>query len=87
MTDEILAVVDRIVDGRHAVLIAGDEEYVVPASQLPDGAEQGSWLRVQFGPGGIVTATVDDDETKRRRKRITEKVERLRERRGKNLDG
>lgn len=80
MSDEILAVVDRIVDGRHAVLIAGDDEYIVPASQLPDGAGQGSWLQVRFGPGGIVAATVDDEETGRRRARIAEKMERLRSR-------
>lgn len=80
MTGEVLAVVDRIVDSRHAVLIAGDDEYVVPAEQLPDGAGQGSWLRVQFGPGGIVAAAVDDEETERRRARIAEKMERLRSR-------
>lgn len=78
MSEEILAVIDRIVDGRHAVLIAGDDEYIVPAVQLPDGAEQGDWLRVRFGPGGIVAATVDDEETERRRARIAEKMERLR---------
>ena len=40
------AVVDRIVDGEHAVLLVGDDEVelVVPAGRLPEGAGEGAML-------------------------------------------
>lgn len=78
MSGEVLAVIDRIVEGRQAVLLTGDEEYIVPVEQLPDGATEGDWVRVLFGENGIVSATIDADETERRRRRIKEKMARLR---------
>jgi hypothetical protein len=76
------AVVDRIVDNQHAVLLVGEDEaeHVVPVSLLPDGTQPGTWLHVQFEDGVLVDAVVDDDETEQVKKRIEEKLARLRRR-------
>lgn len=76
------AVIDRIVDGRHAVLIVGDDQrqVTVPATSLPDGASEGMWLRVRFDGDELVDVQVDLEETERVRQRVSAKMERLRQR-------
>jgi hypothetical protein len=76
------AVVDRIVDGEHAVLLVGEAqaERVVPVSQLPSGAREGSWLRARFEGEVPIEAPLDPEETERARARIAGKLERLRRR-------
>lgn len=76
------AVLDRIVDGLHAVLLVGEEEWehVLPASQLPLEAKEGTWLRVRFVDGNLVEVQIDLEETGRARERLLEKLNRLRER-------
>lgn len=82
------AVVDRVVDGIHAVLLVGDAEteVVVPLARLPDGAREGTWLRVRFDGPALAEARLDPDETERARARIAAKLERLR-RRGRRSPG
>lgn len=76
------AVVDRIVDKRHAVLLVGESEVekIVPVDNLPPGAGEGTWLRVEFEGDELVAAEVDAEETARVKARITAKMERLRQR-------
>ena len=76
------AVVDRIVDNQYAVLLVGEEEveHIVSVSLLPDGTQPGTWLRVQFEEAALVDAVVDADETEQVKKRIEEKLARLRRR-------
>jgi len=76
------AVVERIVDGEHAVLHMGDDEVerIVPVSSLPDGAEEGTWLMVRFSDGELTEARIDTEETRSRRERISRKMDRLRRR-------
>ena len=76
------AVVDRIVDGHHAVLHVGarEAERVIPADQLPDGAKEGDWLQVRFEEEQLKEATIDREETENRRDRIAQKMRRLRKR-------
>ena len=76
------AVVDRIVDKRHAVLLVGENEVekIVSADKLPPGAGEGTWLRVEFEGDELVAAEVDAEETARVKARITAKMERLRQR-------
>ena len=76
------AVIDRVEDGELAVLLVGDAqvERVVAISQLPSGAEPGSWLWVQFEGDQLIAARLDADETEQSRQRIAEKMKRLRER-------
>jgi hypothetical protein len=51
-------VVDRIVDGRHAVLLVGPDEVelVVDVGVLPDGVGEGDWLRLGLRPDPELTA-------------------------------
>ena len=74
------AVVDRVVDGKTAVILVGEDErrHHVPADKLPGGAREGSWLRVRVEGGEIVVIDLDQEETDAVRKRIEEKLERLR---------
>jgi len=76
------AVVDRIVDKKHAVLLVGGSEVerVVSVEKLPPGAGEGAWLRVAFKEDELVTAEIDVEETARVKARITDKVNRLRQR-------
>ncbi len=76
------AVVDRIVDKRHAALLVGDNEVekIVFVDKLPSGAGEGTWLRVEFEGDELVAVEVDAEETARVRARIAAKMERLRQR-------
>jgi hypothetical protein len=76
------AVVDRIVDNQYAVLLVGEDEveHVVPVSSLPDGTQPGTWLQVQFEDDVLLNATIDIEESEQVKKRIEEKLARLRRR-------
>lgn len=83
------AVIDRIVDGRHAVLLVGEQEAerVVPRERLPHGSGPGMWLRVRFEGDQLVEAMIDEAETERARARVHEKLEALRRRGLKGMSG
>ena len=70
------AVVDRIVDGRHAVLLvgAGEVELVVDVARLPEGTVEGDWLRVDL--------TADVAFTDERRSALEARMERIRRTQG-----
>ena len=74
--------VDRIVDKRHAVLLVGENEVekIVSVDKLPPGADEGTWLRVEFEGDELVAAEVDAEETAQVKARIVAKMERLRQR-------
>jgi hypothetical protein len=75
------AVVDRIEDGRHAVLLVGPEEVelVLDVALLPEGTAEGDWLRLVLTPDVELTAS--------RRTALTERLERIRRtRRGGRFD-
>jgi len=59
------AVIDRIEEGRFAVLLVGRKqlEKVVPVEQLPEGAKAGSWLKVRVMEDGVKDMMVDEEET------------------------
>jgi hypothetical protein len=73
------AVIDRFEED-WAVLLIGEEErrVDVPRKNLPRGAREGHWLRVELCCDQIVGAEIDEQETKRVRERISDKLERLR---------
>jgi hypothetical protein len=76
-----MAVVDRIEDGKHAVLLVKDrEERIVPAEQLPEGATGGTWLKVEFSGDRLVSVEIDHEETQARKARVSEKMQQLRQR-------
>lgn len=70
------AVIDRIVDGKHAVLLVGEDETerVLPVENLPDGAREGIWV-ILHEDGSIV---VDEAQTDLVKSRIQEKMALLR---------
>lgn len=80
------AVLDRIVDGVHAVLLVGqgETETVVPLGQLPAGVKAGDWLVIVTDDHGQRSIRADPDATQAARQRIAGKLERLR-RRGRRL--
>ncbi|MBI3953966.1 MAG: DUF3006 domain-containing protein [Chloroflexi bacterium] len=72
------ACIDRIDEGLAVLLVGDDErELVVPLSALPPGAQAGDWLQVELEGGRLVQATLDKQETARRRRRIQGKLDRL----------
>lgn len=82
MSDEFQsAIVDRIDDGQHAVLLVDDaEERVVPADRLTKGASGGNWLQVRFDGDAIAEVNIDQEKQAEMRERISSKLEQLRER-------
>ena len=76
------AVLDRIVDGRTAVILVGEDEreFHLPAERLPSGAVEGSWLRVEISGSQIVSIEVDPEETESVRRRVQQKMDQLRAR-------
>ena len=76
------AVIDRIIDGKTAVILVGDDErqHHCRADALPEGAKEGTWLRVRVESGKIVSMEVDEGETDGVRSRIHKKLENLRAR-------
>ena len=76
------AVLDRIEEDLHAVLLVGPQadERVVPAALLPADTKPGSWLRIATDEAGQMMITLDAEETERVRKRIQDKLQRLRQR-------
>lgn len=79
---EVRAVVDRIVDGAHAVLLVGENEveHIVPVDLLPAEAEEGTWLTVYFDGDQLVRAEIDASMTQAVRERIATKLDKLRAR-------
>jgi hypothetical protein len=78
------AVIDRIEEGRFAVLLVGSKqlERVVPVEQLPEGAKAGSWLKVRVMEQGVKDMIVDEAETQVARGRVESKLDMLRNRSG-----
>jgi hypothetical protein len=77
------AVIDRF-EGDKAVLLVGDEEdkLIVPRATLPPGSKEGHWLQVVVEDDRVLSAALDEGETKKAQERIAEKLARLR--RGEN---
>lgn len=79
---EVEAVVDRIVDGEHVVLLVGpsEREWIVPRSLLPEGLREGLWLRITCEGDRLARAVVDNDRTDAASRRIEAKLNLLRQR-------
>ncbi|EGL81349.1 hypothetical protein CathTA2_0124 [Caldalkalibacillus thermarum TA2.A1] len=73
------AVLDRVVDGKHAVLLVGDDEreVMIPCHQLPPGAKKGTWFKVTFHDGNITYLEIDETETEKVEERIKAKLANL----------
>ena len=73
------AVIDRF-EGKQAVLLVEEKPFNVLRSALPKGVKEGDWLEVVLEGGRLVSAKVDAGGKEAMRKRIEEKVRRLRRR-------
>ncbi len=73
------AVIDRFEEDL-AVILLGDQQtqLVLPRQALPEGARDGDWLQVEVVDETIRVLAIDEDETARARRRISEKLARLR---------
>ena len=73
------AVIDRFEAGWAVILVGDDERRVdVPRDQLPVGAGEGDWLQVDLREDRLVQAILDEAATAQARRRIHDKLERLR---------
>lgn len=79
------AVIDRIEDGKHAVLIlnGNGEQKVISVDDLPAGADEGTWLQVEFDGDDITSIIIDEEETGKRSERISSKMDELKKRKKK----
>lgn len=76
------AVVDRVEDGKWAVLLVGRDELekIVHVDHLPKGARAGIWLKVRLENDEVHDIAVDEAETRAARARVGSKLELLRQR-------
>lgn len=73
------AVIDRFEGGLAVLLVGEDERRIdIPRECLPKGAREGYWLQVELEEGQLVYAALDPEETMRAKRRILEKLQRLR---------
>lgn len=82
------AVIDRIVDGRIAVLLfdEGEEQLQVSVDKLPEGSKEGTWLVVLVQDGELIWAELDPEKTREVQERIKSKRALLLERRARRRD-
>ncbi|MDX9803868.1 MAG: DUF3006 domain-containing protein [Dehalococcoidales bacterium] len=76
------AVIDRIEDGKTAVMLVGEKEiqYEYSADKLPEGANEGSWVKLTIEDGEITGIELDEHETAVMKNRIQSKMDMLRKR-------
>jgi hypothetical protein len=76
------AIVDRIVDGKHAVLLVGDQEVerVILSTKLPSGVTVGTVVMVEFNGDKLVSTEAIMEETTKTKERIKSKLDLLRQR-------
>ena len=79
------AVVDRIVDGKTAILLIEDgdkviDQFDINIEELPQEVDEGSVLTVEVGDNEITAMEYLEDETDSRRQTAHERFDRLSER-------
>lgn len=71
------AAIDRF-EGKYAVLLVDEKPRNILRNLLPPGVKEGDWLEVIFEGDRLVSAKIDPEEKARMKKRIDEKLARLR---------
>jgi Protein of unknown function (DUF3006) len=72
------AAIDRF-EGKYAILLVDENPSNVLRSLLPEGVKEGDWLEVEFDGDRFIRAKMDPEEKERMKKRIEEKLSRLRD--------
>jgi len=73
------AVIDRF-EGDYAVLLVVKTNRLANVARkgLPKGVKEGTWLKVEFEGEELRSVEIDAEETENAKRRIAEKLERLR---------
>lgn len=79
MEHEVTGYVDRIEEGRLAVLLVDSlgKEFVVDVSRLPEGASEGTYLTLSLIDGEIGNMSVDEEKTSQMKQEIADKLQRI----------
>ena len=73
------AVIDRFEGDLAVLILEGSQERLNVARELlPKKSREGNWLQVEMEDGEVRKAVIDEEQTARAKKRIEEKLERLR---------
>lgn len=80
-------VIDRIVDGKWAVILVGDEEaeYQVPLEELPANIKEGSVVQVEIANGSVAKVVLLENETAAKQTEISSKLSLLQSRKRSNF--
>jgi len=79
----MIAVVDRIVDGKIIVLAEKEgKEYVIDQENLDVDLNEGDWVHLHFLQDGSVKITRDHQTSQLTRQRIKDKHQKLKKRKG-----
>lgn len=72
-------ILDRIEDGRHAVILVEEEgvELVLPANRLPEGSQVNSWFTID-AENGQLAVTLDEETSNAKSVQAEELMTRLR---------
>ncbi|WP_203340571.1 DUF3006 domain-containing protein [Planococcus beijingensis] len=72
-------ILDRIEDGRHAVILVEEEgvELVLPANRLPEGSQVNSWFTID-AENGQLAVTLDEEASIAKTGQAEELMTRLR---------
>jgi hypothetical protein len=71
------AAIDRF-EGMYAVLLVDEKPRNILRNLLPEEVKEGDWLEIEFEGDRFVSAKLDPEEKERMKKRIEEKLARLR---------
>jgi hypothetical protein len=79
----VSAVLDRFEEGYAVILLnEGNKKLVIPKNRLPKSAREGHWLLIEFegqvSEETLLNISVDKEETLNAKRRIAEKLDRLR---------
>ncbi|BAB07681.1 DUF3006 domain-containing protein [Halalkalibacterium halodurans] len=74
------AVLDRIAEDQQAILLVGEQEkeLVIPKEVLPPEAKEGDHLLIVIENDQVTSVSIDDEGTAQAKRRIKEKMARLR---------
>lgn len=85
MVKKVSAVVDRISEGKHAVIIAEEinKEFIIDVGTVNTALREGLWVDLFLDNAGSITEVKPNEETTERKKaKVSNVMDRLRKRKG-----
>lgn len=73
-------VLDRIVDGKHAVILVEElgKEYIIDVDSLPNDSKEGTWFKLKVVNDEIVEMRIDEETQEVMEKKIDDIMSKLR---------